>query len=133
MALVTLHELTIGFRGPVLLDAVNCQIEAGQRIGLLGRNGAGKTTFMRILRGEVEPDAGVVQLAPQMKVSLLPQDVPQDVQGNIADVVAPGLSVFTDDDEDEEGTEWKQQQRVTQILARMKLDGQSRLRYCQPA
>ena len=47
---------------PLLLDNVSCQIEAGQRIGLLGRNGAGKTTFLRILSGDVEPDAGEVAL-----------------------------------------------------------------------
>ena len=45
MALVTVRDLRIGFRGPALLDGVSCQIEPGQRIGLLGRNGAGKTTL----------------------------------------------------------------------------------------
>ena len=61
MALVTIKDLSIRFRGPLLLDGVSCQIDAGQRIGLLGRNGAGKTTFMRILRGDVEPDNGEVR------------------------------------------------------------------------
>ena len=93
MALVTIKELSIGFRGPLLLDGVSCQIDAGQRIGLLGRNGAGKTTFMRILRGDVEPDGGEVRFAPRTKVSLLPQDVPQAATGSVFDVVEHGWQV----------------------------------------
>ncbi len=54
--LVQLNEVSISFRGPALLDEVTCQIETGQRIGLLGRNGSGKTTLMRLLCGEIAPD-----------------------------------------------------------------------------
>ena len=45
MTLITLRDVTVRFRGPPLLDGVSCHIEPGQRIGLLGRNGAGKTSF----------------------------------------------------------------------------------------
>ncbi|MHB8865617.1 MAG: ATP-binding cassette domain-containing protein, partial [Pirellulaceae bacterium] len=123
MAIVTIKELTIGFRGPLLLDSVSCQIEPGQRIGLLGRNGAGKTTFMRILRGDVEPDGGEVQLAPRTRVALLPQDVPQDIRGSIWDVVEGGLCSWVAGNGEEEEADWKRHQRVTQILTRMNLDG----------
>src|SRR6185436_46649 len=87
MALITVNELCIGFHGPMLLEDVSCQIEAGQRIGLLGRNGAGKTTFLRILSGDVEPDRGQVSFAPGTMVALLPQEVPQDLAGRAIDVV----------------------------------------------
>ncbi|MHB8952670.1 MAG: ATP-binding cassette domain-containing protein [Pirellulaceae bacterium] len=123
MAIVTIKELTIGFRGPLLLNSVSCQIEPGQRIGLLGRNGAGKTTFMRILRGDVEPDGGEVQLAPRTRVALLPQDVPQDIRGSIWDVVEGGLCSWVAGNGEEEEADWKRHQRVTQILTRMNLDG----------
>ncbi|MHB8972361.1 MAG: ATP-binding cassette domain-containing protein [Pirellulaceae bacterium] len=124
MALVTIKDLSIGFRGPPLLDAVSCLIEPGQRIGLLGRNGAGKTTFMRILRGDVEPDGGEIQLAPRTRVSLLPQDVPQDIQGSIWEVVERGLSTVAADGSDDEDADWRKHQRVTQILDRMNLAGE---------
>ena len=45
MAQITVTDLTVAFRGPPLLDAVSCQIEPGQRIALVGRNGVGKTTL----------------------------------------------------------------------------------------
>ena len=89
MSLIQLQELSIGFRGPLLLDQVSCQIEAGGRIGLLGRNGSGKTTLMRILSGVVQPDAGRCIIDPKIKISLLSQDVPRDLQGRV-DVVEYG-------------------------------------------
>src|SRR5436853_4468916 len=91
MSLISVSELRIGFRGPPLLDGISCRIEPDQRIGLLGRNGAGKTTLLRILNGELEPDGGQVAIAPGVKVSRLPQEVPQDLTGSIREVVGQGL------------------------------------------
>lgn len=125
MPLVTIRDLTIGFRGPVLLEGVSCQIEPRERIGLLGRNGAGKTTLLRILSGELEPDSGGVQFAAGTKVAQLPQDVPQDIQGRIADVVAQGLASKAVESavESHHETAWQGEQQVKQILSRMELDG----------
>ena len=117
--LVTIHELSIRYRGPALLDGVNCQIEPGERIGLLGRNGAGKTTFMRILCGDVEPDFGEAAFAPGVRVALLPQDVPLGLAGSVAEVVRAGLTPSAHDDH----VAWKDEERVEQILSRMSLDG----------
>jgi ATP-binding cassette subfamily F protein uup len=122
MALISVNELSIRYRGPALLDAVSCQIEAGQRIGLLGRNGSGKTTFLRMLSGEVQPDEGQIAVAANTKVSLLPQDVPQDLVGRIADVVAQGLKSTPSDHEHD----WEAEHRVEQILSRMELPADAR-------
>jgi len=117
MPLIAVRDLTIGFRGPLLLDGVSCQIDAGERIGLLGRNGAGKTTFMRILSGEVQPDAGEVSFAPGTKMSLLPQDVPPEINGPVHDVIAGGVSHTSDDHE----PAWEIEQRIEQLMAEMEL------------
>jgi ABC transport system ATP-binding/permease protein len=123
MNVITVSQLRIGFRGPALLDGVSCQIESGQRIGLLGRNGAGKTTLLRILSGEVEPDAGQVTFGPSVRVSLLPQEVPQDLTGSIGEVVAQGLSHMDADDHE---TAWKAEQQLNRILTEMQLPPEGR-------
>lgn len=123
MAIVTVKDLSIHFRGPMLLDGVNCQIDAGQHVGLLGRNGAGKTTFMRILRGDVEPDTGQVLWAPSTRAALLPQDVPRDVSGSVRDVIELGWVPSADPSANDDDAPWKREQSVVQILSRMQLDG----------
>ncbi|MCE9548776.1 MAG: ATP-binding cassette domain-containing protein [Planctomycetia bacterium] len=123
MALIDLREITVRFRGPPLLDHVDCQIERGQRIGLLGRNGSGKTTLMRLLCGQAVPDGGTLRMAAGTRVSLLPQDVPQQVSGNVADVVAEGLSRENPAaDESWHEEPWRATQRVSEVLSRMELD-----------
>ncbi len=121
MALITVKQLRIGFQGPLLLDDVDCLIEPGQRIGLLGRNGAGKTTFMRILTGEVEPDGGEVTFAAGTKVSLLPQGVPQDLTGPAHDIVISGAP------RDNPESAWQFEQRADQLLASMHVAPHARI------
>jgi ATP-binding cassette subfamily F protein uup len=115
MAQISVNELRIGFRGPALLENVSCQIEAGQRIGLLGRNGSGKTTFLRILSGYVEPDAGGVSYSPGTTISLLPQEVPQDLAGRVIDIVTSGLK------NTEHEAAWRVEQRAAHLLSSMEL------------
>ena len=117
MALITINDLTIGFRGPSLLESVTCQIETGQRIGLLGRNGAGKTTLMKLLSGQIEPDGGSITFQPGTRAALLPQDVPQDIEGSVKAVVAEGVNP--------EDAEWEATRAVDRILSRMELDPQA--------
>jgi ATP-binding cassette subfamily F protein uup len=116
--LVTLRDLSIRYRGPALFEGVECRIETGQRIGLLGRNGAGKTTLLKMLCQQVEPDHGTVVFAAGMKVALLQQDVPQDLHGASAAIVAQGLSTAAID----ERQMWRGEQQVAQIVSRMSLD-----------
>ena len=118
MALIHLSELSVGFRGPLLLDNVSCQIEAGGRIGLLGRNGSGKTTLMRIISGVVQPDEGQCIIAPRTKVSLLPQDVPDHLRGTVDEVVRQGLPAELQ----EEAHAWEADQQIESLLTKMNLD-----------
>jgi len=123
MSLIQINQLTIGFQGPALLDEVSCQIESGQRIGLLGRNGSGKTTLMRMLTGQIEPDHGNIVRAPGTRLSMLPQDVPQGLRGSVEEVVRLGFSEngSLPQDWDGEHSTWQADQQVKQILSRMEL------------
>ena len=91
MALFSLRNVSLAFGGPRLLDEVSLQIERGERLCLMGRNGEGKSTLLRLIRGEIEPDQGELIRQQGLVVSLLPQEVPQDRGGNVADQVAEGL------------------------------------------
>ncbi|MFM7207356.1 MAG: ATP-binding cassette domain-containing protein [Planctomycetaceae bacterium] len=117
MPLVTLRNLSLRFSGPPLLDDVTCHVEAGQRIGLLGRNGAGKTSLMRLLAGSIEPDAGEVVFAPGATAALLQQDVPHEIAGSVREIIAAGLPAADGD------AAWQHEQAVDQIITRMNLDG----------
>jgi len=91
MALVTLREIQLGFGGEPLLDGVNLNIEPGERIALIGRNGVGKSTLMKLLSGELHPDDGEIVRRPSLKVARLTQEVPEGFQGPVFDLVAGGL------------------------------------------
>ncbi len=91
MSLITLRNIQIGFGGPLLLERVNLTIEPGERICLLGRNGEGKSTLMRLLTGELQPDDGEIVLRQGAYIASLPQEVPVGLEGSVFDVVAQGV------------------------------------------
>ncbi len=91
MALVTLRDIQLGFGGAPLLDGVSFSIEPGERICVLGRNGAGKSSLMKLLAGELQPDDGRMVLQQGAKVARLTQEVPEHIQGSLFDVVAGGI------------------------------------------
>jgi len=91
MALISLQDVTLAYGGPVLFDGLTMQIEAGERIALLGRNGVGKTTLMKVMSGELKPDSGLVVYQKGICVTHLPQEVPTNITGNLYDLVLAGL------------------------------------------
>lgn len=91
MALINLKDIKIGFGSPMLLDGVDLQIEKGERVCLVGRNGAGKSTFMKVISGSLEPDGGQVSRLPGLKTAMLQQEVPRDLKGKVFDVVTSGI------------------------------------------
>ena len=91
MALLTLRDISLGFGGPNLLNSINLQIEKNERLCLLGRNGEGKSTLMKLIAGFIKADEGSFERQQGLKVAYLTQDVPADIQGSIYDVVASGL------------------------------------------
>ncbi|MHB1225391.1 MAG: ATP-binding cassette domain-containing protein [Gemmatimonadaceae bacterium] len=91
MALLGMRDVGIAFGGPPILDRAGFVIERGERVCLLGRNGAGKSTIMKLLDGTIVPDSGEVVRQTGVTVSRLEQDVPEDVEGTMFDVVSEGL------------------------------------------
>jgi ATP-binding cassette subfamily F protein uup len=91
MALLAMQDVNIAFGGPPILDGASFTIEKGERVCLLGRNGAGKSTIMKLLDGTMAPDSGQVVRQTGISVTRLEQELPEDVAGTIFDVVALGL------------------------------------------
>jgi ATP-binding cassette subfamily F protein uup len=91
MALLGMQEVSIAFGGPPVLDHARFAIERGERVCLLGRNGAGKSTIMKLLDGSMAPDSGEIVRQTGVTVTRLEQEVPNDVEGTTFDVVSAGL------------------------------------------
>jgi len=119
MALLSLRGVQLSFGGPKVLDGVDLMIEAGDRVCLLGRNGEGKSTLLRLINGEIEPDEGEILRQQGLRVSRLPQDVPEGHGGTVADEVAEGLP---DDDHGLGGAD----HRVQAVVSRIGLDPDAR-------
>jgi len=73
-----------------LLEGAELQIERAERICLIGRNGTGKSSLLKLIHGELSPDRGTVTREPGLKTALLPQEVSLDLEGTVYDVVASG-------------------------------------------
>ncbi|WP_180044350.1 MULTISPECIES: ATP-binding cassette domain-containing protein [unclassified Acinetobacter] len=89
MAYITLRDVQLAFGGPALLDGANFNLERGERVCLIGRNGEGKSTLLKLIEGSLLPDAGEVSLQNGITISMLAQDVPMS-SGKVADIVADG-------------------------------------------
>jgi ATP-binding cassette subfamily F protein uup len=116
MDLITLRDIELGFGGDPLLEGVSLAVARGERVCLLGRNGAGKTSLLKVLTGELEPDGGEIIRAPGILVADLPQSVPDGIRGSTRSVVAAGL-------DDEEA--WDSEQRIERTLSRLALDAEA--------
>lgn len=90
MGLIWINDVSVSFGGPLLLDGATLQIENGERIGLLGRNGSGKSTLMKMLNGDIAADQGEIAMNSGSRISMLPQNVPDDLPGTVYDIVASG-------------------------------------------
>ena len=91
MPVVVLDHISHAFGHLPLLDDVALQVEAGERIAIIGRNGTGKSTLMQIIGGELPPDSGTVWTQPGARVARLVQDVPLSADRPVFDVIAEGL------------------------------------------
>ncbi|HKB13259.1 MAG TPA: ATP-binding cassette domain-containing protein [Vicinamibacterales bacterium] len=116
MPLVALERLTIAFGHLPLLDGATLQIEPRERVAVLGRNGTGKSTLLKIISGEVAPDSGTVWRQPALRVARLEQDVPLSTDRSVFEVVAEGHTHHLAADE-----AWLREHHVDLVLSRLEL------------
>lgn len=115
MALISLKEVSQGFGGPLLLDSVSMQLESGERVALIGRNGTGKTTLLKLISGQLIPDDGQISKAKNIKIAYMSQEVPLEMNGTIYEIVEGGLI--------NPGENWQVQLQIEQVIDRMNLQG----------
>jgi ATP-binding cassette subfamily F protein uup len=95
VALLSLRHLSLAFGGPPLFDDLTLQVEAGDRLCLLGRNGTGKSTLLKLIAGQITPEGGELHRQQGLRVALVSQDVAADLSGTVFDLVAAGLGDTT--------------------------------------
>jgi ATP-binding cassette subfamily F protein uup len=91
MSLISLNNIKLSFPASVIFEDLNLQIENNQRICLLGRNGCGKTSLMRIIAGEIKPDSGQVHVSQGVRISYFAQEIPEKLDDHVFNIIAGGL------------------------------------------
>lgn len=150
MLLINYRQLHLQFGHRVLFNGINLQIESGEHVCLLGRNGMGKTTLLKVIAGSIAPDSGYLEQAQNISITYLPQIVPENFSGTVYDVVASGSGELGDwlsqyehltrglhkqthesqmtklndlQGKIEKENGWELNQRINKILSLMTLDG----------
>ena len=142
MALITLLNAQLAFGHVALLDNTGFSLETGERVGLIGRNGTGKSSLMKILAGLEKPDDGTLHQQQKLRLAFVAQEPLLDLNATVFEVVSVGvagaialidaycrgegdLDVLQDAIEAQDGWNWEQ--RVTETLDRLHLESGSRV------
>lgn len=91
-ALITLENVSLAYGLDALLDKVKLQINPGERVCLIGRNGAGKSSLLKIVDGALMPDSGSVWRKPNLRLARLTQELPQETSLTVYEFVSQGLA-----------------------------------------
>ncbi|WP_298293113.1 ATP-binding cassette domain-containing protein [Thiomonas sp.] len=144
MAVLSISDVCLAFGHVALLDHAAMALEAGERVGLIGRNGTGKSSLLRILAGLEPPDDGLVQVQQNLRRVYVPQEADFAAQATVFDVVSEGVAEARalreryeqhapHEDLDALQTRielldgWNWEARVEQTLQRLQLDGSQRI------
>jgi ATP-binding cassette subfamily F protein uup len=149
MSLITLRDVALAFGAAPLLDHISMTLARGERVCVVGRNGEGKSTLLKVVEGTLLPDSGEVVRVTGLSIASLPQEVPTGLGGSVFAVVASGLgdiaatltryhelseacahgdTALLDELQHtqellENGGGWSLNTRVEQVLSRLTLDG----------
>lgn len=91
MPLLQLHHLDLAYGSTPLLRGANLTIEKGERIAIVGRNGVGKSSLLKLISGEIAPDSGRIIVDSSLKIASLHQMLPNNLKGTIYEVVSEGF------------------------------------------
>tara|TARA_R110002167_G_scaffold6193_4_gene28183 strand:- start:2898 stop:4817 length:1920 start_codon:yes stop_codon:yes gene_type:complete len=151
MALLRLNQAALAFGDKPLLDQVDWVVHPGERIALIGRNGEGKSTLIKVINGQQQLDSGSVWQAPDTRIGVLDQELPEADQRTVFEVVAEGLqhlqllraeyeklAMEAHDDAGMKKLEdlqhrleavdgWHLEQKVERVLLRLKLPAETRM------
>jgi len=116
MPLVALDRVSIAYGHAPLLEQVALQIDARERVSVIGRNGTGKSTLLKIVSGEAAADEGTIWRQPGLRIARLEQDVPLSADRSVFDVVAEGHTHHLAEDE-----AWLREHHVDLVLSRLEL------------
>ncbi|GHB92357.1 ATP-binding cassette domain-containing protein [Cerasicoccus arenae] len=111
------RNLSLAFGGPSLFDGASFEVRPGERVCLVGRNGAGKSSLLKVLAGAIEPDKGEVYVPAGTHVAMLEQEATIELTGTVREVMDSAL----DTDKLEQ---WECEARVDRLLGDMQLDGE---------
>jgi ABC transport system ATP-binding/permease protein len=142
MALLTLINAQLAFGHVALLDHADFSLESDERVGLIGRNGTGKSSLLKILAGMEKPDDGSLQLQQGLRIAHVAQEPTLDLSQTVFDVVCKGVAHIKDlvdaysegigdlnalQDAIEAQDGWNWEQRVIETLHRLHLDADAKI------
>ena len=114
MSLISLQDINIRFGGPWLLEGATLNVERGERVCLLGRNGEGKSTLLKVAAGVLSPDTGEVVRARNLVTAMMPQVVPAGLSGTVLQTVRAGTRPELD--------AWHRDTQAQKVISLMELD-----------
>jgi ATP-binding cassette subfamily F protein uup len=92
MSLIRFDNISLEFGDQKILSSASFSLEPGERVCLIGRNGAGKSTMLKLIMGEQQQDSGEMHFKRHLRISQLYQQLPKDLHRKVEDVVAEGLA-----------------------------------------
>lgn len=116
MPQIRCHNITLGHSATPLIENASLTIERGEKVCIIGRNGVGKSTFLKALIGDILPDHGVIEKEPSLRFAYLEQTFPSQLNKTVSDIAQQGLIANQFED-------WDKQHRTDKVLSRLELDG----------